>query len=117
MKKHASVFAILAAILTAAVFAAAPGALRMERYNDEGTALAKPAIVPVTALGLLTTDAFGQPAVIAQTAFVAQSAVIAETVRDQNTGAPIKRWYGTQAQYDAIATKDAHTEYNIYEDE
>lgn len=39
----------------------------------------------------------------------------AKTVVNQNGGS-IKYWTGTQAQYDAIATKDANTLYNITDD-
>lgn len=33
---------------------------------------------------------------------------------DNGTPVNVTTWYGTQAQYDAIGTKDANTEYNIY---
>ena len=39
-----------------------------------------------------------------------------DDIKDQNSGNIIKRWYGTQTEYDAITTKDPLTEYNIYED-
>lgn len=111
MKKHAFIFAIFSAAIAATIYAAvAPGSLRIERYNNEGTALAKPAIVPVTAQGILTTDASGAPTVIAQSTFAAAA------VLEQRTGTALKIWCGTQAQYDAIATKDAATLYNIFED-
>lgn len=35
---------------------------------------------------------------------------------DVNTGNALKEWTGTKAQYDAIATKDANTKYNITDD-
>ncbi|WP_342751060.1 hypothetical protein OH491_13500 [Termitidicoccus mucosus] len=38
-----------------------------------------------------------------------------DIVPDQNSGAIIKKWYGTQAEYDAIPVKDSNTEYNIFE--
>jgi hypothetical protein len=37
-------------------------------------------------------------------------------VRDQNSYEVIRKWYGTQAEYEAISFKDAQTEYNIFED-
>lgn len=33
---------------------------------------------------------------------------------DNGTASAVTTWYGTQAQYDAIVSKDAATEYNIY---
>ena len=37
-----------------------------------------------------------------------------ENIINQNGGQPLKYWAGTKAQYDAIATKDASTIYDIY---
>lgn len=37
----------------------------------------------------------------------------AESVVNQNGGAPVKQWVGTQSQYDAIGSKDSATEYII----
>ena len=34
---------------------------------------------------------------------------------NQNGNQPMKYWYGSQAQYDSIRTKDASTVYDIYE--
>lgn len=43
--------------------------------------------------------------------------IIGKGVVDQNnTSTPLKQWSGTKAQYDAIATKDANTIYNITDD-
>ena len=45
---------------------------------------------------------------------VTASPTFVETVNNPMSGGFIKTiWVGTQAQYDAIATKDANTEYNI----
>lgn len=38
---------------------------------------------------------------------------IVDTVKDQNTSTRLKYWTGTQAQYDAIVTKDNDTIYNV----
>lgn len=35
------------------------------------------------------------------------------TILDQNTGQPLKIWTGTQADYDAITTKDSGTLYVV----
>ncbi len=37
-----------------------------------------------------------------------------QNIINQNGGQPLKYWAGTKAQYDAIATKDASTIYDIY---
>ena len=37
-----------------------------------------------------------------------------QNIINQNGGQPLKYWAGTKAQYDAIATKDANTIYDIY---
>ena len=37
-----------------------------------------------------------------------------KNIINQNGGQPLKYWAGTKAQYDAIATKDASTIYDIY---
>ena len=37
-----------------------------------------------------------------------------QNIINQNGGQPLKYWVGTKAQYDAIATKDANTIYDIY---
>lgn len=42
--------------------------------------------------------------------------IIGKGVVDQNNTTPLKQWSGTKAQYDAIATKDANTIYNITDD-
>ena len=43
--------------------------------------------------------------------------IIGKGVVDQNNAStPLKQWSGTKAQYDAIATKDANTIYNITDD-
>ena len=42
--------------------------------------------------------------------------IIGKGVVDQNNATPLKQWSGTKAQYDAIATKDANTIYNITDD-
>lgn len=43
--------------------------------------------------------------------------IIGKGIVDQNnTSTPLKEWSGTKAQYDAIATKDANTIYNITDD-
>jgi hypothetical protein len=39
-----------------------------------------------------------------------------ETIMDQNSLFPTKKWFGTQVEYDAITTKNAQTEYNIFEE-
>jgi len=37
-----------------------------------------------------------------------------QNIVNQNGGQPLKYWAGTKSQYDAIATKDASTIYDIY---
>ena len=37
-----------------------------------------------------------------------------QNIINQNGGQPLKYWAGTKSQYDAIATKDASTIYDIY---
>lgn len=37
-----------------------------------------------------------------------------QNIINQNGGQPLKYWAGTKAQYDAIATKDANTIYDVY---
>lgn len=37
-----------------------------------------------------------------------------QNIINQNGGQPLKYWAGTKSQYDAIATKDANTIYDIY---
>lgn len=34
-------------------------------------------------------------------------------ITDQNTGEPLKIWTGTQAEYDAVTTKDSGTLYVV----
>ena len=48
--------------------------------------------------------------------FTSLSSDAADTrITANNTALNLKtKWYGTQAQFDAISTKDANTEYNIY---
>ena len=36
-----------------------------------------------------------------------------DTIKDQRTGSQTKLWTGTQAQYNAIGTKDANTLYVV----
>lgn len=41
---------------------------------------------------------------------IAQDSV---TITDQNNGAPLKIWTGTQSEYDAVTTKDSGTLYVV----
>lgn len=40
---------------------------------------------------------------------------VSTKIINQNGNQPMKYWYGSQAQYDSIRTKDASTVYDIYE--
>lgn len=46
----------------------------------------------------------------------ANGVITTEAVKDNRSGSAIKTWTGTKAQYDAIATKDSNTLYNITDD-
>jgi len=34
---------------------------------------------------------------------------------NQNGGQPLKYWFGSKSQYDALSTKDSATIYDVYE--
>lgn len=48
------------------------------------------------------------------TALNSATAALTDAIKDQNSGVVIKRWFGTQTAYDAIAIKDANTAYFIF---
>ena len=107
MKKLIAPLAALLLVATALVALAQPNTFLWTAYNTDTTALVTTNINLAPTLALTGTGRN----------FTLTPAGLAtiDDIKDQNTGNIIKRWYGTQTEYDAIPTKDPLTEYNIYE--
>lgn len=63
----------------------------------------------------INIDAYGTLSVNRSGLGIIDNANVATKIINQNGNQPMKYWYGSQAQYDSVRTKDASTIYDIYE--